>query len=209
MQRGKVLSFKRFGFLEFVTNNIYLLVILLFLILGIVLGTFLFDDFSKITTYSKDYITEYIDLRTNNEFFKIFINSFFSSVSVLFLFFVLGASVFGIVTIPIAMLVKGFLQGVVGAFLYAEYALKGVAFNAVIYLPSTIIFIIVLLLASRESVNFSLKISSLTIPKTMPLNLAFDFKNYSVKYLLFVFGTVLSALLDSIISVSLIEYFTL
>lgn len=209
MQKGRVFSLKRFGLLEVLNKNAFLLTILLFLVVGIILGVFLFDDISKITDYADDFITEFVDLRTNNAFLKIFSSSFFSSIMFLFLFFVLGASIFGIVTIPIALTAKGFLQGAVSAYLYSEYGLKGIAFNAVIYIPSTIIFIIILLLASKESISFSLKISSLTIPKTLPLNLAYDFKNYSIKYLLFVLATVFSAVVDAMLSLGLMKYFSL
>lgn len=209
MQKGRVLSLKQFGILEFFQKNAFLLTILLFLCLGIILGVFLFDDFSALTEYSKKYITDYTALRTNSSFGKIFIHSFFNSFSILFLFFILGASLFGVVTVPLAMTAKGFLHGAVTAYLYSQYALKGVAFNAVIFIPSVLVFIVVLLLASRESIRFSLKVSSLTMPKTLPLNLSFDFKNYTVKYLLFSIATIFSAVIDTLLSISLIKFFNL
>ncbi len=209
MQKGRVLSLRRFGIAEFLSRNAFLISILAVLILGIVLGIFLFDNFENISDYSAKYITEYITKRTDTSFLKIIAVSFVESFAVLFVFFILGSSLFGIITVPFAVAVKGFMQGGVTAYIYSQYALKGIAFNAIIYIPSTILFLIVLLLASRESIKFSLKITSLTVPKTMPSNLAFDFKDYSIKYLLYMALCLLSALIDSILAVSLMKYFSL
>ncbi len=209
MQKGRVLSLRRFGIAEFLSRNAFLISILAVLILGIVFGIFLFDNFENVSDYSAKYITEYITKRTDTSFLKILAVSFVESFAVLFIFFILGSSLFGIITVPFAVAVKGFLQGSITAYIYSQYALKGIAFNAIIYIPSTILFLMVLLLASRESIKFSLKITGLTIPKTMPSNLAFDFKDYSIKYLLYMALCLLSALIDSVLAVSLMKYFSL
>lgn len=209
MQKGRVLSLRRFGIAEFLNKNMFLISILSFLVLGMVLGVFLFDNISTLNEYSAEYLAEYIEQRTNVAFLKMLLDSFVDALAVLFIFFILGASLFGVITVPLAITLKGFLQGAVTAYIYSHYGLKGIAFNAVIFIPSSIIFLIVLLLAGRESIKFSLKITSLTLPKTMPLNLTFDFKKYSTKYLLYVFLSFLSAFIDSVLSVGLMKYFSL
>lgn len=209
MQKGRVLSLRRFGIAEFLNKNMFLISILSFLVLGMVLGVFLFDNISTLNEYSAEYLAEYIAQRTNVAFLKMLLDSFIGALAVLFIFFILGASLFGVITVPLAITLKGFLQGGVTAYIYSNYGLKGIAFNAVIFIPSSIIFLIVLLLASRESIKFSIKITSLTLPKTMPLNLTFDFKNYSTRYLLYVFLSFLSAFIDSVLSVGLMKYFSL
>ena len=126
----------------------------------------------------------------------------------LFLAFLLGASVFGVITVPCFVLIKGFIYGGITAYLYSEFALKGIAFNAVVFIPSIIIFIIVWLVASREAIRFSLKLSSLTLNNTMPFSLSDDFKDYGIKYLIFAAVVILSALADACISVSVLKYFS-
>ncbi len=209
MQKGRVVSLRSFGVVEFLQKNSFLLIILFFLSLGIILGIFTFDNFEILKSYPSEYITDYITSRADVSFGKILLVSMLDSLLVLFLLFLLGASLFGVITVPCAVMVKGFFQGGITAFLYSQYGLKGIAFNAIIYIPSTIIFIIVMLVASREAIRFSIKISSLTLNKTLPFNLANDFRDYSIKYLIFAVATFVSALVDALVSVGFIKSFSL
>ncbi|MBQ4118926.1 MAG: hypothetical protein IJD45_00880 [Clostridia bacterium] len=209
MQKGRVLSIKSYGIFEFLKNNSFLLTVTLIFTIGFFVGIFTHNNLSFLKSYSNDYIAEYILLRTSESFGTIFINSMFAFLSALFIFFILGASLFGVVTVPSALFIKGLLQGSITAFLYSSYSLKGIAFNAVIIIPPTLIFLIILILASRESVRFSIKFSSLTLPKTLPINLSVDFKDYTIKYLILALSTVVCALIDAIVSSGLIKHFTL
>lgn len=209
MQRGRVVSLKGFGLVEFLQKNHILLILLIFMILGIFIGNFYFDDNEAVKSFLKDYVEKFIALRTGNTFGKVLLKSFLHFLIMMFLLFMLGASLFGVVTLPIALFFKGFISGGIGAFLYSQYGLQGIAFNAVIFIPSTLLILIIMLLASRESLFFSLKISNLTLSKTMPQNLAGDFKDYCVKYLVFLVLTFCAAFVDTIISTGLIKNFSL
>jgi stage II sporulation protein M len=209
MQKGRVLRLKSFGILEFLQKNYILIIILLFLILGILVGSFKFDSNETLKNYFTDQIENFLQLRINTTFNKVLFNSFFKSLAVLFLIFLLGASLFGVVTVPSAMFIKGFVVGGMSAFLYSQYGLKGVAFNSVIFIPTTLAFLVVLLLAGRESVKFSFKFSSLTLSKTLPQNLSNDFKDYSIKYLIFMVLTFAASVVDAVVTKGFIKNFSL
>ncbi len=209
MQKGRVLSLRRFGISEFLQKNYFLLVLTACLILGIILGVFVFDDFKLLSDYPKEYIAEYISDRSDRSFGRILIFSAVENWAVLFLAFLLGASLFGVVTIPSLVIISGYFYGGITAYLYSTYSIKGIAFNAIVFIPSVIIFIILLLVASRESIRFSLKLSSLTLNKTLPFSLSQDFKDYSIKYLIFAVATFFSSLVDAFVSLGLIKYFDL
>lgn len=209
MQKGRVLRIRSFGFIEFFKKNSFLLTITFIFTVGVFIGVFSAENFNYLKDYSKEYITEYVVLRQNGSFGGIFLDSFLSSLLVLFLFFVMGASLFGIVTVPASTMLKGMIMGGITALLYSTYGIKGVSFNAIILIPSSIVFLMMLLLACRESIKFSLKLATLTLNRTMPFNMAQDFKEYSVKYLLFSVGCLLSAFIDAIVSTGLIKHFTL
>lgn len=209
MKKGRVVSLRSFGITEFLQKNSFLLIILFFLIFGIVLGIFIFEDFKILEDYPKQYVTDYINNRINVSFGKILIVSTLDSLLVLFIVFLLGASLFGVVTVPAAVTIKGFFSGGITAFLYSQYGLKGIVFNAIIYIPSTIIFIVIILVASREAIRFSMKISSLTLNKTLPFNLSNEFREYCIKYLIFSGVTFFSAFVDALISLGFIEKFSL
>lgn len=208
MKKGRVVSLSRFGILDFFRKNTFLLIIFSILIIGIIIGVFLFNKFGFLQEYFSEYITEYINSRMGVVFGKVFIESYLATMSVLFLVFLLGASLFGIVTVPTLVALNGFFQGCVTAHLYSNYGLKGVAFNAIIYIPSMIVFLMVFSLASRESIRFSTKITSLTLSKSLPCNLADDFRDYGIKYIIFAIIIAFSSIIDALLSVGLLKYFT-
>lgn len=207
MQKGRVLSLRQFGFVEFFKKNSFLILLTLCLIVGILVGTFGFDNIEFLNDFPKSYIEDYISSRTEKSFFSVLFSSAFDFWAMLFLVFVLGAGIFGVVTVPVLIMVGGFFQGGITAYLYSNFALKGIAFNAVVYIPSIIIFIIVWLSASREAIRFSLKLSSLTLNRTMPFSLSSDFKDYSTKYLIFGVAVFMSSLVDALLSSSVLKYF--
>ena len=115
----------------------------------------------------------------------------------------------GVVLVPVAAVLRGIIYGGVSAFLYSQYTVKGIAFNAVLIIPSAFVFVIALLLASRESVRFSLLIARISLPATPAVNLSYDFKNYCGRYLLISLIALASALTDAVLSCFFIGGLTL
>lgn len=208
MPKGRVIRFKGFAIGEFFRKNYFLIAVFLLFVIGIVLGVFLFDKNNILSDFSKSHIMDFINNRIDASFWGILWSSFLNSLTQLFLLFLLGASLFGVVTVPAAIILKGFSQGLATAFLYSQFALKGVAFNAIVYIPATLVLTIVLMVSAKESIKFSLKISSLMLSKTMPLNLSFEFKDYCIKFLLFAGCALLSSFIDAVISITLITNFS-
>lgn len=207
MQRGKVLNLSKLRFTTFLVENKILIIALFSLLVGIIFGTVMFDRYEKLNSFTADYLENFIILRTDGTFIKIFLNSFFNSAVVLLIIMIFGTSMFGVVTVPLTTAVLGIFYGSVTAYLYSQFALKGIAFNAVIFLPSSIIFIIILMFACRESVKFSFKISYLTVSQTVSCNLSLEFKRFLIMFLIFLCGSVLSALTDATVSHAFIKYF--
>lgn len=209
MQRGKVLNLSRLRFTEVLFKNKLLIISLAVFLAGIIFGIISVGKYKNLTDFSAGFITDFMDLRNTEKFSKILLSSFFRSIAVLIVFAVLGTSMFGVVTVPFLLSVIGVIFGNITAYLYSEFALKGIAFNAVIFLPSVIVFLIVLLLASKEAVNFSLKISSLTFSKSGLYNLTLEFKKFLISFLLFISAALISSIIDAVISCSFIKYFQL
>lgn len=209
MQRGKVLNLSRLRFTEVLFKNKLLIISLAVFLAGIIFGIISVGKYKNLTDFSAGFITDFMDLRNTEKFSKILLSSFFNSVTVLIVFAVFGTSMFGVVTVPFLLSVIGVIYGNITAYLYSEFALKGIAFNAVIFLPSVMVFLIVLLLASKEAVNFSLKISSLTFSKSGLYNLTLEFKKFLISFLLFISAALVSSIIDAVISCSFIKYFQL
>ena len=209
MQRGKVLNLSRLRFTEVLFKNKLLIISLAVFLAGIIFGIISVGKYKNLTDFSAGFITDFMNLRNTEKFSKILLSSFFRSVTVLIIFAVFGTSMFGVVTVPFLLSVIGVVYGNITAYLYSEFALKGIAFNAVIFLPSVVVFLIVLLLASKEAVNFSLKISSLTFAKSGLYNLTLEFKRFLISFLLFISAALVSSIIDAVISCSFIKYFQL
>ncbi len=207
MRRGKVLNLSRFRLNEFLLKNGLFTVLCILFIAGIILGSVIWDNTSNLTNFSRDNFTDFLNSRSQNQFFRIFIDSFLSSLTVAAIIFISGSSMFGVVLVPSILIYEGFTYGSLSAFVYSQYALKGIAFNAVLLLPFSCILTLTLIALSVESVKFSFSLGKLTLPSTVPQNLFFSFKIYFLKFIVFSVFILLSAVIDALLSSAFISKF--
>ena len=209
MKKGTVLSLKNLKFTDFMAKNNILVILIFLFILGLAAGTFSGSKISVLSEYSDDYLKRFISERTNATFFSVTLDSFMGSALTLLLTFAAGTSMLGVILVPTIFLLRGVLYGSVSALLYSEYSVKGIAFNAVLIIPAAILFIISLILSSRESIKFSLIIAKMTLPGSPSPNLSADFKNYCGRYLFICLLVLASALVDAVLSCSFLDSLTL
>lgn len=205
MQKGKVLSLKNFKFMDFVARNNILTILVVLIAGGIAVGIFTQSKIQLLSEYSADYLERFIALRSGESFVSVALSSFMGSALVLLLLFAAGTSMLGVVLVPLLTAVRGMFFGGVSALLYSQYAVKGIAFNAVLIIPSAFVFVIALLLAARESMRFSVLIAKISLPGSPSVNLAFDFKNYCGRYLFIALIVLASALVDAVLSCSFLD----
>lgn len=205
MQKGKVLSLKNFKLADFVARNNILTILVVLIAGGIAVGIFTQSKIQLLSEYSADYLERFIALRSGESFVSVALSSFMGSALVLLLLFAAGTSMLGVVLVPLLTAVRGMFFGGVSALLYSQYAVKGIAFNAVLIIPSAFVFVIALLLAARESMRFSVLIAKISLPGSPSVNLAFDFKNYCGRYLFIALIVLASALVDAVLSCSFLD----
>ncbi|MEE1073866.1 MAG: stage II sporulation protein M, partial [Acutalibacteraceae bacterium] len=111
MQKGRVLSLKRFSIFENLKTNTFLITITLLFTIGLLIGVFSQNDFLFLKNFSTEYIAEYISLRNAEGFGNIFLNSLLNFLREIFVLFLLGTSFFGIVTVPLVLIFKGIILG--------------------------------------------------------------------------------------------------
>ena len=178
MKKGRVLKLWHFGeMFEFFKKNNLLMILTLFFIGGFCFGIYFCSKETGLFDFSKRYIADYISNRTGYSFISVLFRSFFSSMLFIAVCFISGSSMLGIILVPFICSAKGLLLGTIAANLYIGNSLNGIAFYAVLILPSAVISVIAIILASKESIWFSLLLARLTFPSTSPKNLSFDFKN--------------------------------
>ena len=201
MQIGKVIDLKYFNkFYSVIRTNLVPIIFCLMFLFGFGFGITSTVKSQSFFDFSKRLFDDYTFLRLNSEFLKITCNSFLLSFTYIVLLFISGASVLGIAVLPFAVFYKGITYGAIMAYLYNEFSLKGIAFNSVMILPAATVFVTAMILSACESFSFSLKLAKITMPKTSPTNLFFDFKSYCKRYFAYLFLVLFSGIIDGFVS---------
>ena len=210
MRRTALISFRNFEkIFRFIRENGVLIVLLIFFLGGLISGSISYESvkpFSK--KLAEFFIGDYL-LDDKGGFLRILFDSFFNSLLLVSVCFICGTSMLGVVLAPISMIGCGLIYGYVSALLYSEFSLKGIAFYAVMILPSAVILIIALIMAAGESVRFSLIITKLTFPNSPTLNLSFVFKRFCVRYLFICLLVFFASLVDALLTCYLSGSFVL
>lgn len=209
MRRSTVVNLNRVKFAQILGKNHLIILLTFMFISGVAVGSITIGKSQNIQKLSEYFLNTYVSQRTDVSFFSVLFSSFFTSLLTVLFVFVSGASMLGVITVPIWVALRGFLYGAVSSFLYSEYSVKGIAFNAVLVIPAAVVFVISFLLAAKESVKFSVVMAKLTLPRSKPVNLYIDFRSYCASYTFFCVAILISALIDAVLSCSFIKFFQL
>ena len=113
----------------------------------------------------------------------------------------------GVAITPFITIWQGIIIGSVTSYLYSSYNLYGIAFNAIVFIQPLCIFTLCSFFAAKQSIDLSLSIARLTLPKSRPVNLYVIFKNYSIKYLVFIGVILLCVIIEIILNVLFLKFF--
>ena len=208
MRNSAILNLNRTKCLSVLSKHRMLIFILLSYVAGIVLGVFWLKNSNAIYEIAAADFDKFLSARTGVPFFKVFYNSFLSLLPVCLVLFLCGTSVVGVVLIPIAVCYCGFDYGICTGYLYKEYLLQGIAFNSLILIPCTLIAILGYVMLSREAFSFSSNLLRVTMPNVKESNIYSSFKGYCKKFLLQILIFVASALLETVLTVSFLSFFS-
>ena len=210
VQKGRVVNLshlnKVFSFLHL---NSYIIALTIMCISGVTLGIFGTKLSEKFFDVFKEFTANFLSLRSEGKFFPVFTHSLFLNFCFLLLIFIFGTSVTGVTLAPILVLLRSLLFGALSGIIYAEYSLKGIALNALILIPPTVIAVIFMILSAKEAMKLSLVLIRQTLPESKPKNLSYDFNRYCVKNLLLFIPILISSVLDGWLSVKLFSFFNL
>ncbi len=210
MKRSAVINIKNLDrAVAYLKENRLLILILVFFFVGLFIGVFSYDKDKEVCiSISESLIKDFSEIPQKG-FFLTLLDSFFNSLLFSAICFICGCSMLGVVLSPLCILINGLLYGFLSAALYSEFALKGIAFYAVMVLPSAVILTIALIMAVMESVNFSAVLTKLTFPTTPPQNLCVFFRSFCIRYLIILLFVLLSSVIDALISCKLAGNFVL
>lgn len=208
MRKGRVLSLNKSQFTNYLYKNRIILLLALFFIFGIFLGVALLEKSNVTYSVSELFFEKYLINHFGASFIKIFFNYFLSAVVLIFVIFISGTSFIGVVLSPFIMLLIGYFFGGFLGFVYHLHSIKGIAFNAVMIIPPAIFLIIGFLLSAKQSLNFSNELLKLTFRSSYSSGSVFElFKDYCIKYLLFLIFPIVSAVVDGLFSRTVLKFF--
>ena len=177
-------------------------------IIGLLIGVLsLTGGSSSLHEATKQTLDAYLTARTGKGFFSILLSSLIYQVPFVLIAFLCGTSLVGVALVPLIICYKGFTIGLLSAMLYATYSLKGITFMVLLVIPYTIVSVIALLLAARESIGFSLLLVRLSMPKGTATSIYNDFKNYCARYLFLLIVLLAAAIVDAILSLAFMRFF--
>ena len=207
MSRGVILNLIKLKLFEYLTLNKILILLCALFIAGIAVGSAVFSKNNSLAEFSKNMFESYISTHQNKHWFYVLISSFAKYMFVLLLYFLSGTSMLGVAVVPVVTFWQGVIAGSVSSYLYSCYSLKGVAFNAVILVPPSIIFTICCFFAAKESIGFSLFMAKLTLPKSKPASMYNDFRKYCGKFIIFAVALIFTAIADLVLNLLFLHFF--
>ena len=200
MRKSTIVDLKRFKFLQSILANKVFILLCLLMFLGVLVGIITYDSNNETKNIASKMLEDFIKHHSSASFIKILMSSFMTVLLFLLVLFASGTSMLGVVLAPLFISFLGFRYGCLSSYLYSSYAIKGIAFCAVLIIPPAVIYTIALMFAARYSMEFSCELAKLTFPKYGVSNLCDSFKVYSGKNLVIVFALLLSSVLDAVLS---------
>lgn len=207
MKKGIILNLRWFKLRDYVTSNKVFLSLAALFILGVILGSVWLSDDSWMTKISRSTFERFIAVHSDGGFFNKFFVCFLRYITILFIYFVTGTLMLGVAIIPFITVWQGIAIGNITSYIYAQHGISGIAFNAIILITPLSVFVICCLLAAKDSINLSLDIAKLTLPKSRPASLNTAFKDYCTKYIILVGVIVICVLIEIILNVLFLKFF--
>ncbi len=207
MKKGIILNLKRFKLLDYVTHNKIFIILAILYIVGIVISVAALSDNSKIFGIAKTYLNNYISLHNSTAFLNKLLKRFLSYIIVLILYFLSGTSMFGVAVTPFLTLWQGIFFGALSSQLYSIYGISGIAFNAIIVIPTAAIFVICCFFAAKYAIDFSLSFAKLSLPHSMPTNLYIFFKKYCFNFLFLIITSFICTLIEIVLNLLFLKFF--
>lgn len=208
MRKTRFINLNASKFVTKLKKNYLLIIFSVMYVVGVVLGSVWLLKNNKLSYIAAENFSSYIAFRTGAGFFKIFFRSFCDMLPVAVLIFLCGTSLFGMAVVPIAVCYKGFEYGIFVGYIYNSFLLKGIAFNALMLIPYTIVSTIGYIKCADCAFGFSCALVRASVPTGGSVNLYTTFREYCKRFSLFILFFIFSAAIDSVLSVAFINFFS-
>lgn len=207
MRKSAIVNLNSSKFVLTIKSNCLVIIFSLIFVVGVILGTVFVKRNLSILNATNNVFLGFLEDRTTVGFLRIFLTALMDLLPIFLVVFLCGTSLVGVVLTPLAICYKGFSFGILAGYLYKTYMLKGIAFNALIFVPTNLIAALALIYCGKISFNFSLILLRSSMPRGQSVNLYNNFQSYCRSYTLSACFLFVSALTDALMSVGFIKLF--
>lgn len=207
MRKSATINLNSLKLVTAIKINYPIIIFSLIFVIGVVGGTLLIKYNPTVIMAAETMFHEFLQCRTSNGFFKVVLISFLDLLPLCLVIFLSGTSLIGVVLIPVSICYKGVMFGIVSSYLYVTYMLKGIAFNALLFVPTNLISALTLIFCAKISFSFSLVLLKSSLPRGQMVNLYNQFQSHCKKYVFCTLILIISALVDALMSVGFIKLF--
>lgn len=152
-------------------------------------------------------VAGYLSQRGSQNFFQTLFFSFLSAFWFVALAFCSGLFVFGAPVTVLIALFKGLGFGLYSGYLYAAHGLQGVAFSALILVPSGLISSLAVLVGCKEAYAFSTKLFGAFRQTPVRWQPREELRRYGMQFGLVLCLLLVSALVDSVMTLLFLHFF--
>lgn len=207
MKRTTILNLSKFNFLTTVRENTSLIAFSALFVFSLLSGC-LFTKFVKFFNVAERICSYYFSNQISVGFYSVFIFFFLLSLAFIFISFVFGTSIIGIAFVPAVVAVRGFLTGLLLGRIYCVYGFNAIAYNLLIFIPSTTISVLALIAASSFSIKLSYSLGKLLLTNGKNIKIQFS-KNVVIFFIVILLISAVSALINALLSAAFLKYFSL
>lgn len=148
----------------------------------------------------------YVKSKSTMSGVSIFFTTLLLNSGVIILTYFLGLCAVGVPLVAVVPVMSGSFIGIISGYIYQTYMLKGLGYCGIIIFPSAAITIASIIFASRESMLMSRNMLNLLSQRHNKYYE--DFKNYSVRFLIYISLAAAGALIEAILTHLFISLFS-
>lgn len=209
MKRNGFVIHASYDFKRYIRKNKRFVVMLAALVVGMCLGAlFIRWQGTGHAAQINQLFAGYVAQRSSHNFFQTLLFSFTSAFWFILLAFLSGMFVFGAPVAVFLAMFKGLGFGLYSGYLYAAHGLQGVSFSALILVPSGLISSLAVLVACKEACAFSAKLFGVFRETPIRWQPREELRRYAMQFGLVLCLVLISALVDSVMTLLFLHFFT-
>lgn len=189
------------------STNWQIYVLLTLFLIGMIAGSFAVKgEGTLITKKISDIYMDYLSTKSSISGMSVFLNTFLLSSSAILLTYFIGLCAIGIPFVALVPILAGAFIGIISGHIYETYMLKGLGYCSIIIFPAAIITVAAILFACKESFLMSVTmLNLLSQRRSQPME---SFKNYSIRFAIYIAITAAGAFTESIMTRLFINLFS-